>query len=146
LTLLGGGGGVGDHRCRPEGASLVGRRGAGELDVVRYGGRDDMSGTNGATGATGPAGPTSVRTFSNTVTPATIGLGVVAIAEISCPAGSVATGGGSQIAGASVSQQVDLVSSLPTGTPSNGWRGVWEQEAAGNGAAWSLSAYVLCTP
>ncbi|MEV4417987.1 hypothetical protein [Catellatospora sp. NPDC049609] len=61
----------------------------------------------------------------------------------SCPAGSVALGGGGSVSGATGHIGMDFMIPLSGGT---GWSITGREDASGTGASWSLGTTVLCAP
>ncbi len=70
--------------------------------------------------------------------------GATLVTNATCPAGSIALGGGGSVIDASPTQGVMLDQSQPTGNPPSGWRVRALQTDAG-GTEWSLVAYVICS-
>ena len=95
-------------------------------------------GDTGATGATGPSGATQVVVYSATSTSAA-GAGGSSTVEVSCPSGTVATGGGAGwVFPNQAAQPIPVVSVSvplivwPSTTKPTGWRAVVRNTGAGS--------------
>ncbi|WP_454050185.1 hypothetical protein [Cellulomonas sp. Marseille-Q8402] len=71
------------------------------------------------------------------------GPGARATATATCPAGTLALGGGAEVT-AQALQQVAVTQSMPVGSPATQWTVQAQQNSAGNGA-WTVTAHVICT-
>jgi hypothetical protein len=101
-------------------------------------------GPKGDTGPQGPAGTSSTSVYQNTAT-TTAGPGGDAVASVSCPAGSAATGGGYFSNSNPAVSAANVVESAPTGgSPPTGWTArLFNPDQV---AGLSVTAYVVCSP
>jgi hypothetical protein len=119
-------------------------------DYVAVGG-NGSAGTVGPTGPTGPAGAVSGAQVVIGTTPAqNYSANSNAPAEVNCPAGYIATGGGSSAMTSSgtVEPSTNIAASLPiySGTPSvpTGWRTI--VNFTQNLQNVSITSYAVCIP